>query len=240
MALLTPTPVPEPERSLGALRIVALGDSLTRGAGDAAGSSEVVGYPARLAARLRTGTRGVEVQNLAVDGTESSELARFLRRPEVSGRLRTADLILMSIGGNDLTHALRGAIAEDPDRARPLEEARTRLRANLAEILGSMRRQSQTAPIRILGLYDPSGEGVPDRGAVRLSLVSWNAALEETALSYPGARFVPIADLFDDRPDRLSQDRFHPSALGYDEIAARVLSTVPQSLYRPSREAGHP
>ena len=49
----------------GTFRIVALGDSLTRGTGDAAGGG---GYPERVAASLRQAGRTVSVDNLGVDG----------------------------------------------------------------------------------------------------------------------------------------------------------------------------
>ncbi len=51
-------------------------------------------------------------------------------------------------------------------------------------------------------------------------------ALEEASYSVSGASVVPTADLFDERPDRLSPDRFHPGPGGYGEIASRVLSTL--------------
>src|SRR5262245_38744854 len=57
-----PTPVPAP-RAAGTVRIVAVGDSLTRGNGDNAG-----GYPARVADALRKAGKTVEVVNLGIDG----------------------------------------------------------------------------------------------------------------------------------------------------------------------------
>jgi lysophospholipase L1-like esterase len=58
------------------------------------------------------------------------------------------------------------------------------------------------------------------------TLLKWNVALEEASYSVSGASVVPTADLFDERPDRLSPDRFHPGPNGYVEIASRVLSTL--------------
>ena len=58
------------------------------------------------------------------------------------------------------------------------------------------------------------------------TLLKWNVALEEASYSVSGASVVPTADLFDERPDRLSPDRFHPGPNGYGEIASRVLSTL--------------
>src|SRR6185295_14402928 len=60
-ALPAPTPVP---RVAGVVRIVALGDSLTRGAGD---TGTTGGYPGRVAEALRKRGQKVDVDNLGVD-----------------------------------------------------------------------------------------------------------------------------------------------------------------------------
>src|SRR5450759_1842172 len=91
----------------GAFRIVALGDSLTRGAGDAAGGG---GYPERVAAALRKEGRTVAVDNLAVDGAETGDFLRKMEEAGVAQRVAAADLILVSIGGNDLSHSLRSVV----------------------------------------------------------------------------------------------------------------------------------
>ena len=211
----------------GAFHIVALGDSLTRGTGDAAGGG---GYPERVAAALRKDGRLVSVENLGVDGIETRDLLGKVEEPDVQTRIAGASLILLSIGGNDLSHSIRGAAfpggalpgesAADPTAA-ALREASL----NLQRILPLLREKSPSAPIRILGLYDPFPDGF-DRRMARQTLLKWNVALEEASYGVPGTTVVPTADLFDERPDRLSPDRFHPGASGYGEIAGRVLSTL--------------
>ena len=88
----------------GAYRIVALGDSLTRGAGDAAGGG---GYPERVAAALRKSGLAVTIENLAVDGSETGDFLRKIEDADVGRRVAAASLILVSIGGNDLSHSMR-------------------------------------------------------------------------------------------------------------------------------------
>ena len=219
------TPVQTPAIPLatadGAFRIVALGDSLTRGAGDAAGGG---GYPERIAAALRKAGRTVSVDNLAVDGSETGDFLRQMEDADVARRVAAADLIVVSIGGNDLSHSLRsvvpGETAADPTKA-ALEAASL----NLQRVLPLLRKSNPPAPIRILGLYNPFPEGF-DKRMAKETLLRWNVALEEASYSVSGASVVPTADLFDERPDRLSPDRFHPGPNGYGEIASRVLSTL--------------
>jgi len=205
----------------GASRIVALGDSLTRGAGDVAGGG---GYPERVAAALRKEGRTVAAENLGVDGIETEDLLRKMEEPDIQRIVASAQLILVSIGGNDLSHSLR-SVAPGETAADPTAAALAGASLNFQRILSLLRRSNPSAPIRILGLYNPFPETF-DRKLAKETLLKWNVALEEASYGVPGATVVPTADLFDERPDRLSLDRFHPGANGYGEIAGRVLSTL--------------
>ncbi|MGZ6988691.1 MAG: GDSL-type esterase/lipase family protein [Thermoanaerobaculia bacterium] len=221
----TPAPTPPVPAATaaagGAFRTVALGDSLTRGTGDAAGGG---GYPERIAAALRKSGLTVTIENLAVDGAESGDLLRKMDDAGVAQRVAAADLILVSIGGNDLSHSLRSVVPGEA-AADPTAGALAAASLNLQRVLSLLRKANPSAPIRLLGLYNPFPESF-DRRMAKETLLKWNVALEEASYSVPGASVVPTADLFDERPDRLSPDRFHPGPVGYAEIASRILSTL--------------
>ena len=216
-AELAPAAAPAPALPpSGTLAVVALGDSLTRGTGDDGHG----GYPARIARALEKEGRAVSLTNLGVDGLETSGLVDTLERPEVRALVSRADLVLVSISGNDLTHSLGEATPEGLP-AGVLEKAR----AGVEKALRTIRSLNGHAAIRLVGIYDPA----PAAGAIpaRRFVARWNEALEETALGVPGAVFVPVADLFDARPDLVGSDRFHPGPAGYDEISARIAATLP-------------
>ena len=227
LALPTASAAPAVPAS-GTFRIVALGDSLTRGAGDSAGSG---GYPERVAASLRKAGLVVSVENLAVDGSETGDFLRRVEEAGVAQRIASANLILVSIGGNDLSHSLPSMRANAGAESDPTAPALRIAALNLQRILSAVRGANGSSPIRILGLYDPFPKGF-DRKMARSTLLKWNVALEEASNGVENALVVPTADVFDGRPDRLSPDRFHPSAEGYAEIAARVF----QTLRVPARE----
>jgi lysophospholipase L1-like esterase len=215
-----PTARPAPVLS-GITRIVALGDSLTRGAGDEGKG----GYPGRVADALKKQGLVVEVDNLGVDGSESGDLLAKVSLEATKQRIAKAELVLLSIGGNDLTHSVRELGAgSDMD---PALGALARMKKNLLEVLKIVRAANPKAPIRLLGLYDPFVSDAEGRRLAREVLLRYNTALAEASFSVPGALLVPVYDLFEERPDRLSPDRFHPGPSGYDEIAQRVLATIP-------------
>ncbi|HQR68113.1 MAG TPA: GDSL-type esterase/lipase family protein [Thermoanaerobaculia bacterium] len=215
-----PSPTPAPPAPSGSFLVVALGDSMTRGAGDAAG-----GYPERVGRALRKEGRTVTVENLAVDGFRTADLLRKLSEPGVRDRVAAADLILLSISGNDLMRALPGGPAPEGGGALPAVLAR--VEADVERALAEVRSVNPKAPVRLLGLYNPFSGTTADRRMARQALLISNGALDRAALGVEGALVVPVADLFEERPDRLAADRFHPGPSGYDEIAARVVSTLP-------------
>jgi lysophospholipase L1-like esterase len=216
---------PLPARAVAAprsdgYRIVAIGDSLTFGVGDARG-----GYAARVAEALRADHRNVTFTNLAVSGHETGDVLRIIAGPEAQRQLQAADLILLSAGGNDLSHGLRSLGTED---ARPPERALADARSNLAQILRRLRALNATATTRLLGIYNPL-EVIPSEAEkARGQLLLWNTAIEEAALPHAGVVVVPIADLFAARPELLAGDRYHPGPRGHELIAARVIGTLPE------------
>jgi lysophospholipase L1-like esterase len=206
----------------GAYHIVALGDSITQGVGDPARG----GYAARVAEALRTPRRPVLFTNLALAGDETADLLRAIDSPEARPQLQRADLLVISAGGNDLTHALRALTGE---QTREPEAVIERARANLRAALARLRALNPTAAIRLLGLYNPFEVLPAEAEQARAQLLEWNTAIEQATLAYDNVLVVPVADAFAGRPDRLAGDHYHPGARGHAIIAERVLATLPEA-----------
>jgi lysophospholipase L1-like esterase len=212
------TSVKAPGRDL----ILVLGDSLARGTGDETGK----GFASDVLESLKK--KGpADMANLAVNGAESGDTLKVLDSENVRRLAASADAILLSVGGNDLSHSVPREAAMT---ASPLEEivaSRARYAGNLRQILTRLREANPRAPIVLLGLYDPFGSEGP-QGRVGASVIlSWNTLIEETALSFPKVSVVPTFDLFYGRPDRLAVDRFHPNSKGHQAIADRILQLYP-------------
>lgn len=216
-----PPPAPgEAPKPSGRRIVLVLGDSLSHGTGDPTGR----GYVADVVAALQRRGR-VESVNLAVAGAESSDLQKLVESANVRSLAASADVILLSVGGNDLSHSLSSAGA--PAQAiSSLGDSRARFAENLRTILRGLREANPSAPIRLLGLYQPFGGAGRESRAGESLVLSWNSVLTETALGYASVAVVPIFDLFQDRSDRLATDRFHPNRSGYRAIADRVIQTL--------------
>jgi lysophospholipase L1-like esterase len=220
-----PTPAaPKPAaRREGEKLLLVLGDSLARGTGDESGrgwAGDVFdAYKLRGTARMA---------NLGVDGAESSDVRKVAETPNVRTLASSADIILLSAGGNDLSHSATRDIRSAAEMAGSLDKARDAYAANLRAILKDLRDANPMSPIYLIGLYDPFGMQGPEGRLGRSVILGWNSLVAETALAFPGVHVVPTFDLFDGRPDRLSADRFHPNRKGYALIAQRVVQLLPE------------
>jgi lysophospholipase L1-like esterase len=224
-AAATPAPATSPAAARAVSgagpRIVALGDSITAGTGDARAG----GYPARLAELLRARGRQPTVINRAIPGAESADVLRRLEsEPRVRAEVAAADLIVVTAGGNDLSHALR----PPPDRPAVDEDsAEATAAANLGAMARRLRELNPTAPVRFIGLYNPFDVLPRDEADARATLARWNDRIERATDGVHDVVLVPIADLFYGRRDRLALDHFHPGPTGHDLIAARIAQTLP-------------
>jgi lysophospholipase L1-like esterase len=197
----------------GIIAPIILGDSLARGAGDESG----LGISGRLDDELRRRhIRARRTYNVGVSGARTPELLSLLDRPNIRELLRESNVIIVSIGGNDLWggNDWRSAAPPDPDAA--MDEVLARIETAIEKI----RAANPKARIFFIGLYNPF---VSTPMGTRLTgLVNqWNARLLEHFGNDPDFTLVATSDLFSHH-DRLALDRFHPGGDGYGLIAQRI------------------
>ena len=213
-----------PIKPAGRSLLLVLGDSLARGTGDETGK----GFAADVVEALKKRSP-LDVANVAVNGAESSDVLSGLDSENVRRLAASADWILLSVGGNDLSHALPREAAMTSSPLEEIGAARARYASNLRQILSRLRESNPRAPVYVVGLYDPFGGEGPQARIGASVILSWNALIEETALSFPKVFVVPTFDLFYGRPDRLAVDRFHPNSKGHQAIADRILQLLPSA-----------
>ncbi|NGQ95384.1 lysophospholipase [Brevibacillus sp. SYP-B805] len=209
---------PLPEQ--GKLTVVALGDSLTRGAGDASG----LGYVGLVREALeKQRHQSLILHNLAINGQQSSGLLAQLEQPQIRRLVADADLIVFTIGGNDLFQQSGGVYQLDEKK---LDAAMNSLTTNFGKILSQLRELNGKAPILYTALYNPFGdtEAAQETAA---PVLAWNGKAAEIASRVPGVMVVPTYDLFVQKENKyLYTDHFHPNHAGYQRIADRIMQAL--------------
>lgn len=192
---------------------IILGDSLARGAGDAEG----LGIPGRLDQELRRrNIRARRTVNVAVNGARTTDLLRVVDRPNVKTLLAQSNVIILSIGGNDLWGGSDWRNAAPPNPDAVMDDVMTRIESTIRTV----RAANPRARIFFVGLYNPFLRS--PGGAMLTPLVyKWNARLTERFANDANFTVVQTADLFSHR-DRLAIDRFHPNGEAYGLIARRI------------------
>jgi lysophospholipase L1-like esterase len=207
----------EAQPARGVIAPIIIGDSLARGTGDESG----LGIGGRLTDELKR--RRLDVRpavNIAVDGARTNDLLQQLDSINVRTLLSQSNVIVISIGGNDLWGGTdwRSAPPRDPDAV--MHGVLDRIE----KVVKVIRGVNPKGRIFIVGLYNPFA--ATPLGAQLTALVNrWNARLIEQFGSDANITVVETSDLFSHR-DRLSFDRFHPNEEGYALIARRIAESL--------------
>ena len=194
---------------------MALGDSTAVGVGADSGG----GYPERLVGKLRTAYPALKLLNLGQSGATSSDLLES----QVPSALRTRPrLITLGIGINDVG----------------LQVADDAFAVNLEEIVVQLRKLG--APMAIANIPDlalaPAIAELVPRSIYERRIELFNEHVTATAARHDLTLVDLYAwsrDVLPSRPELFSSDGFHPSALGYDVWAGRMLAPA-VSLLRES------
>ncbi|WP_340371491.1 SGNH/GDSL hydrolase family protein [Peribacillus sp. FSL E2-0218] len=200
--------------------VVALGDSLTRGTGDESGK----GYVGLVLEDLESEYKHKPIiHNLGINGQVSEELVQQVKQTEVRRQIKAADVILLTIGGNDLFQ--KGQTLIDYD-SQVIAESQQKYMENLHGIFKNINQVNDKATIFLLGLYNPFIELDDDLDTNRI-VRDWNNDTAEVVAHYKNAIFVPTFDLFQlSVNDYLYTDNFHPNKKGYRLIADRVAPLI--------------
>src|SRR2546430_176508 len=166
---------------------VILGDSLARGTGDETG----LGIGARFVDELRRRKIDTEnIVNLAINGSRTADLLQQMESHNVQVVLAQANVVIVSIGGNDLWgDNFRNAPPRDP------QMVIGGVIDHIARIVDKARAVNPRARIYIIGLYNPFAS--TPQGRILSPLVNdWNAKLTERFAKDTNLVVVQTADLF--------------------------------------------
>ena len=200
---------------------LVLGDSIAFGSGLSNPREAVYG-------KVVADTNGYDYANYAVPGHTTANLLKRMETEAVRDAIARADIISISIGGNNFLLGNLNALLFDgivKQDFTKLDEIAAGFSADLDTIVNTIRAQNATAAIVLQTLYNPQTGYIGDvyqQGADRL-----NKALRAFDAAHPGA--ILIADVgaaLTDSDRDFAEDRIHPSAAGNEKIARVVLQTL--------------
>ncbi|WP_168928831.1 SGNH/GDSL hydrolase family protein [Paenibacillus dokdonensis] len=200
-----------------AIPYTAVGDSLTVGFGAMPGNGFVPVY--RGMAERRVG-EFVSYENLGINGLTSSELyANMKRSSQFRNSLKEAQIITISIGGNDLIRAAKSASSQNI--AQHFNKALSQCQSNFSGImqtLNQLKSGSRTPYIvRAVGLYNP----FPQVDAATQWVQQFNRYINGNwGGSYAAAEI--FSAFYGREHELLSFDHLHPNGRGYKVIAEQL------------------
>ncbi|MBP1935849.1 GDSL-type esterase/lipase family protein [Paenibacillus sediminis] len=222
----------EPMGNKSEITVAAIGDSLAKGTGDDTGDGFV-----RRAVTLLQERDGVKVRllnNLAINGLTTDRLLSKLDEKGVQYVLKRSDIILLSIGGNDLFRA------EQTNHSRNMQDITLRIPSKeeilkvsdtaslrLQTILGRIHQINPGAKIIYVGLYNPFADLKQMREVGNEAVTDWNYRAAKMTSKDNNIMIIPTFDLFQENiKSYLSSDHFHPNGDGYEQIAERIIQGI--------------
>lgn len=206
------------------LTVVSAGDSLTEGVGD---STEQGGYVPYLKTMLEKekGINEVHFYNFGVKGNRTTQLLKRLRSEEMKRSIKKADMVILTIGGNDIMEVVKNNISNLKVSTFSKEEEV--YKKHLVQIMEEIVKQNSNISIVLIGMYNPFSEVFSNIQEMNDIVSNWNRVAQSVIANYPNAYFVNIEDLFlNSTEDLLYSDNFHPNDQGYQLIAERLHTTL--------------
>lgn len=175
----------------GQTLLIALGDSITAGVGGKWNK----GYPDHLLKRLQSSKEDVKLVNWGIPGLTIPRLTKALIKGEhLHETLAAADLVVMTIGGNDLMDAMPKKMPDDlpedmSDETFFPKKFRERFARELDELMETASRLI-SCPIYLGDLYNP----FPQSPLAERIIAGVNTLyMHPLPKRYPNIRIVPLS-----------------------------------------------
>lgn len=201
-------------------QVVAIGDSLTQGVGDEKNEG---GYVGILDQTINKNSQLVKFDNFGVRGNRTDQLLKRLDNEDVSAAIEDADIIIITIGANDIMQVVKENFTNLTFK--DFVQERVNYEERLRSIFDKINELNpDTDDVYLIGFYNPFEQYFSDIKELNIIVDEWNKTSKAVVGSYDSITYIPTADLFEDtEADLFAEDNFHPNHLGYQRIAKRVL-----------------
>ncbi len=205
----------------GRKNYLLLGDSIAYGQGIANSQDACYG-------KIVADTNGYNYSNYAVDGYTSSALLKYLDVDFVAEGVRKANIISLSIGGNDFltSNMVSLLISGKFGSGSRFDTIGEKFSANFSAIISKIKKLNPSAAILVQTVYNPNAgffSDVYQKGADTI-----NGAIRSYLSSHGGAfSIVDVASAFAGHArEYIAADTIHPNAKGNLVIAKLVLQKL--------------
>ncbi|MBM7553599.1 GDSL-type esterase/lipase family protein [Thalassobacillus pellis] len=199
--------------SLEEEELVALGDSLTYGVGEAGH-----GYVDDLQHSFSKNHPGrLVVHNYGIPGQQSDGLLLQLQKKQVQKSIADADYIIIFIGTNDLLKHNGNDL--HPIYEKKIQNGKADYTKNVKKILTFIRKENPDAPVLYLGLYNP----LPDNQKIGGIVKKWNDTSKNVISEYPRTKFIATDEIFKEKSGEFFSDALHPNKRGYQLITKKII-----------------
>ncbi len=203
------------------LSYLVLGDSIAYASGVKNAKEACYG-------KIVADTNGYEYSNYAVPGHTTTNLINRLSEEAVSDAVEKADVISISIGGNDfLMNNIVGLMFDSivKNDYSKFDDIAESFYGNLSRIIDMINEKNEDAVILMQTLYNPQSgylRAPYQQGADRI-----NEAINRYAQENPGEIvIVDVATALGDDPENFADDCIHPSVKGNEIIADVILEKL--------------
>ncbi|WP_025024328.1 GDSL-type esterase/lipase family protein [Companilactobacillus nodensis] len=218
------------------INIVAVGDSLTEGIGDS--KSIGGGYVTRLKNKVHDKYKvKTNAYNYGVSGDTSNQImTRIQNDNKMHEDLPKADIITVTVGGNDFMHLLKRKGIDLT--ATDIANEQSKFDERLKQLLSDIRSYNKEAPIYLIGIYNPFSIYLSNIKDAKTAFINWNKGSAQVAATVNDTYFIDINNLYMSKkamkkvkkdgvnPYLYTEDHFHPNAVGYDMMTAKVFEEV--------------
>ena len=204
----------------GAKHYVVLGDSIAQGSG-------VYNRDEACYGRIVANTNGYTYANYGVNGLRSWDLIELLGRGDVAADVAKADIISLSIGGNDyLQQDLPKLISQTAQgNYKIINDIQDNYREYFAEIIGMILESNPDVTLLVQTLYNPQYGALRDIYGMATSRI--NEVITDYLAENPGAFvLVDTVPVMEGHPEYTAADTIHPSAVGNEVLAKLILQTL--------------
>ncbi|MDZ5608849.1 GDSL-type esterase/lipase family protein [Bacillus pseudomycoides] len=192
---------------------LVLGDSLAKGYGSTQG-----GY-AELASNQIEGQihKPITVENLGINGLTTDRLVQKVQSEEVKQKIKKANLITISIGGNNLFRLNRNVGVMDGIKM--LNKEKNHFETDVRNIVTTIRTINPNALLILSELYNPLQLDDSIASFADVFLDGWNDSIYSISKANPPSIVLPVRKLIPNDKKELLYDQVHPNDKGYEIIA---------------------